>query len=744
MQKQIKDAQTFLDENPLPSDRQHRLTQANILLAQRNSQQKQLETSLGSEVEQGEKVSSLKREIKELSETRTERLAEKTKAETVLKTAAAKLNKLLTSGTREEWAGRKQQLVQAYPVMQRYEDMTEELNGISERSRELTDTISALNTELEQIEEELQDQEIVCQCAAAEVHRCEEELKSAMLAEPLNQLRQYLQPGEPCPVCGATEHPFADVVEAEGENLLPDAETALANAKAYEQTSQDQRQDLRTKRVQLQQNVRNSVSQMQELVAEAEAFRDESKSLQRQWDEIYPDRTISFDWIAEDVTISSNWIVEQITDVDIAISALREADQARTAASHTYEIVAQQLKTCETDMAREEKSLNQAEKQLRDVKNTVVDLQADLDSIEERFWEFLPDAFDGVAPDGAVNRFSEKIEEVATRKDELNTAETDLKLLEVNIEVDQSSLENLRQDRDDLQEEIDGYQREGEKLLDAIRQKTNGLETKNEIDVAIGALEAELQAKATARNETEKRLEESQTLLTEKRTTHVHCEEQYEESAEKLEMTQKAYFDKLEAVGFDSPEAHDNAFRDEAQIQELTDHIEVYEDEKGQLALDITELRTRFEETPYDPEALARIEIKSEEIGKEFQAAQQAVGAQLERIDNLKDALRKREALGDKIAAAEAELKRWKNLQDTIPASSLRDFALEIMFKQMGNLANAQLDYLTSERYQLKVESISDLKVVDRWNANEERPVETLSGGESFLTSLALALALAI
>ena len=61
----------------------------------------------------------------------------------------------------------------------------------------------------------------------------------------------------------------------------------------------------------------------------------------------------------------------------------------------------------------------------------------------------------------------------------------------------------------------------------------------------------------------------------------------------------------------------------------------------------------------------------------------------------------------------------------------------------MGSLANEQLGYLTSDRYQLKVETIGDLSVIDRWNANEERPVETLSGGESFLTSLALALALA-
>ena len=45
LQKQIDEAQTFLDDNPLPSDRQHRLNRANVLLAQLDSQQKQLETA---------------------------------------------------------------------------------------------------------------------------------------------------------------------------------------------------------------------------------------------------------------------------------------------------------------------------------------------------------------------------------------------------------------------------------------------------------------------------------------------------------------------------------------------------------------------------------------------------------------------------------------------------------------------------------------------------------------------------
>ena len=730
--KQIKDAQTFLDKNPLPSDRQHRLNRANMLLAQLDAQQNQLETALTSQAAYDETVSSLKCEIKKLSQAYAEHLSEKTAAAATLETVTAQLNKLLAIGTREESTTQKQQASEAQPIAQKYGTSQNDLTDSEDRLSELNKEKIALDAELQQIDGKLAEQAVICQRAAEVVERCEEARSSAMLANSINQLRQRLQKGEPCSVCGATHHPQAHLVEPEGEALQQEAESALETAKTDAQMAQDQRQDLRTKQVQLQQEQRNVTSQIDEVADEIEVLQNETSRLLQQWQQIYPDDAVS-----------SDWATEQIEKADTAIADLTEAEQAQAAALHTDKLVSQQLETCESDMAREEKSLNQVKEQSQNASNTVTDLQADIASTAARFWAFLPETFHRVEPSAAVDRFSEQIEEAATHTDKRNAAETELKLLDAKIETDQSSLENLQKNRDTLQAEIDTYQREGEALVEAVREKTGGIETQDAINAAIDELEADLLLKATARDAATQQLQESQTRLTEKHTTHAHCEAQSKEFAEKLETAQKTYFDRLADAGFDSPEAHNNAFRDDTQRQELTDRIDVHEDEKQQLALDITELRTRFEETPFDPKALERMETDGKEIGEQLQAGQQAVGAQQQRIDDLKEALQKRKALGGEIAKAEAELMRWQRLKETIPANSLRDFALEIMFKQMGNLANEQLKFLTSERYQLKVESIGDLTVIDRWNANEERPVQTLSGGESFLTSLALALALA-
>ena len=299
LQEQINEAQTFLDANRLPTNSPQRLNDTTGLLAELTTYQKQLETASISKVEYDKRVLSLKQEIKKLSDTHAGLLSKKTDAETTLEDATAELNKLLATGTREEWAARKQQAVRVQPIVQRGEEVVEDGKNISEQVSQLSDTVSSLNAELAQTEEKLQEQTEAYRQAVEEVERCETAIRSSMLTNPINQLRQHLHTGEPCLVCGATEHPFADVVEPESESLRQHTEAALAKAKADAQAAQDQMLISKTKQTQTKHDMRSAVNLISELAAKAEVLQDEAKSLDRQWEEASPDLNIAFDSILE-------------------------------------------------------------------------------------------------------------------------------------------------------------------------------------------------------------------------------------------------------------------------------------------------------------------------------------------------------------------------------------------------------------------------------------------------------------
>ena len=731
LQEQINEAQTFLDANHLPTNSPQRLNDATGLLAEVTAYQKQVDTVSVSKAQTKKKVSSLKREMKKLSDTHAGLLLEKAEAKTTLEDATTELNKLLATGTHEEWTNRKQQAAKAQPTAQQYETRQGSLAAAENQLNTFNKTAAELAKELEQIETNLASQTEMCHEAAEVVQHCEAEREFAKWANPVNQLRQHLHTGEPCRVCGATEHPYADVVEDENEDLLQEAETALENARIQEAEAQAQMQALKTRQTQTEQKKQNTTEQIEDRNAEIETLREDAAELFIEWQMIYPD-----------TDVSSTWVSEQFDIADMAITAIAKSEQTHTKVSNALQIASQQLEICETDIKRETNALNETETQLEGLNSTIADLQTNIKETEERFWESIPDTFHGVKPTEAVDQFKNKIEAVASREGERDTAETQLQVLNTQIESDQNNLESLQKSHRKVHAEIDGHRQEGEAFLDAVRKQTNGLETEAEINAAVSELETELAAKKNEHGEAQQQLQESQNLLTEKQTAYKIRVKQHKGDNEKFKAARTAYFDKLEKEGFNTPEAHENAFRDDNQIQDLTDQIDAHEDEMRNLTSEIRELSARFEENPFDPDALEQIETQLTDIETQIQEKQQEVGAQQQKIDDLKDALEKREALGDELRTAQQELERWQRLQETIPANTLRDFALEIMFKQMGNLANEQLKYLTSERYQLKVESIGDLAVVDRWNANEERPVETLSGGESFLTSLALALAL--
>ncbi len=98
------------------------------------------------------------------------------------------------------------------------------------------------------------------------------------------------------------------------------------------------------------------------------------------------------------------------------------------------------------------------------------------------------------------------------------------------------------------------------------------------------------------------------------------------------------------------------------------------------------------------------------------------------------------------MAAQKRECSRWDNLHQLIGSADgkkFRNFAQGLTFEMMTAHANRQLRKMT-DRYLLIRDTAQplELNVIDNYQAGEIRSTKNLSGGESFIVSLALALGL--
>ncbi|RBP80639.1 hypothetical protein EBI01_19445 [Marinomonas rhizomae] len=134
----------------------------------------------------------------------------------------------------------------------------------------------------------------------------------------------------------------------------------------------------------------------------------------------------------------------------------------------------------------------------------------------------------------------------------------------------------------------------------------------------------------------------------------------------------------------------------------------------------------------------AQLDTKRQALHRQWGVVTQQIQEEMQRREQV---AKSREALEARREAF-VHLERLNHLIGSADGAKFRRFAQSLTLDHLVYLANQHLDIL-HRRYQLmRNQDALSLLVVDTWQANASRDTKTLSGGESFLVSLALALAL--
>ncbi|MCX7087828.1 MAG: AAA family ATPase [Methylococcales bacterium] len=625
----------------------------------------------------------------------------------------------------------------------RLEAVTQVMQSLAESRRgvlECTTRQDSLVIESTVLAEQLVTQTGVQSALEREVLLLETQLSLLNKIHSFEAARQHLQDGEACPLCGAAEHPFAV-----GNIPTPDAATtALKVARATLKQASTVLSKLAIKQAETLKDLEQAAAQR----------HDYSNKVTHAVAQLHTGLSLLAVEIAEQdlserlprlVQENEQTLTATVTTVQILEALEKSIEELRA----SVEKVSAELMQWESDTQRAlhnhataEQAVLRIEKEWALIVEQVQKAQAAV-LVEVAIYGINNVSLDTL--DGIQGELSTRREQWLSRQQQR---------IELDKQVATLQLQTVHQNQQIEHFDIDLHQQQERLrlLLDeqaVLRQERLAFFGEKEPD-------DEEHHYSTLLEKANRHLDVLRQQFNDVSQNHARLKNKQEDiakamlaRAEPLAVLDAEFANRLSELNFADEAAYQAASLSEEVRKELLQKTE-------QLTREQTEMDTRRRDkanlldterqkqvTEQLPEQLL---LMRDDLQNDLRALQQALGAILQKLT---DHERQWQAQQDRmhvIDAQKRECERWDCLHALIGSADgkkYRNFAQGLTFEMMVGHANRQLQKMT-DRYLLLRDDKQplELNVVDNYQAGEIRSTKNLSGGESFIVSLALALGL--
>jgi len=342
-----------------------------------------------------------------------------------------------------------------------------------------------------------------------------------------------------------------------------------------------------------------------------------------------------------------------------------------------------------------------------------------------------------------LDQLRQKSQSIKTLEHQLSELKQKWQQYQQNIELGKQELSLHQQELATRQSEREAVQMTAEaceqKLKQALQVSQDYAQT---LDLQLNALQNRLQKLAVLHKQHQQAVHQLEQQGTRLESELLHTHTAFKSLQTENTTLSKQLSTQVLALGYASLAEARQLLPADATLKDWEEALQKYASQTQSVLREKIRLQEQIAGRSLTQEALLEQQEQLEQIQTHVQTLSRDIAVQENQFTVLQTQLERSHALQAQRSQLKHQLGLYERIYDDLGSRKLPDFLAKRIMERVISSGSEELSLLSNERYRFQLDESEELVILDAWNANEPRSVKTLSGGESFLASLALALAL--